>query len=128
MLDLGYVRENLDAVRQAMANRNFPAEALDRFVAMDNDRRRIIGEADAINQQRNAESKEIGALMQAGKRDEAESKKAAVAGLKEKQAELEEQRDASDTAMQELLQGWVPGSFPLRKHPQKRCFRSWISL
>jgi len=105
MLDLGYVRENLDAVRQAMANRNFPAEALDRFVAMDNDRRRIIGEADAINQQRNAESKEIGALMQAGKRDEAESKKAAVAGLKEKQAELEEQRDASDTAMQELLQG-----------------------
>ena len=105
MLDLGYVRENLDAVRQAMANRNFPAEALDRFVAMDNDRRRIIGEADAINQQRNAESKEIGALMQAGKRDEAESKKAAVAGLKEKQAELEQQRDASDTAMQELLQG-----------------------
>ena len=105
MLDLGYVRENLDAVRQAMANRNFPAEALDRFVAMDNDRRRIIGEADAINQQRNAESKEIGALMQAGKREEAESKKAAVAGLKEKQAELEQQRDASDTAMQELLQG-----------------------
>lgn len=105
MLDLAYVRENLDPVRKAMANRNFPAEVLDRFVAMDEERRRIIGEADAVNQQRNAESKQIGALMQAGKSDEAESKKAAVAGLKERQAELEEQRDASESAMQELLQG-----------------------
>lgn len=105
MLDLAYVRENLDPVRKAMANRNFPAEVLDRFVAMDEERRRIIGEADAVNQQRNAESKEIGALMQAGKSDEAESKKAAVAGLKERQAGLEEQRDASESAMQELLQG-----------------------
>src|SRR4051812_43095743 len=105
MLDLGFVRENLDAVRQAMANRNFPAEVLDRFASMDDERRRVISEADAINQQRNAESKEIGALMQAGKRDEAEAKKSAVAGLKQKQSELEQQRDAADAAMQELLQG-----------------------
>ena len=105
MLDLGFVRENLDAVRQAMGNRNFPAEVLDRFVAMDDERRRVISEADAINQQRNAESKEIGALMQAGKRNEAEAKKSAVAGLKQKQSELEQQRDAADAAMQELLQG-----------------------
>jgi seryl-tRNA synthetase len=105
MLDLGFVRQNLDAVRQAMANRNFPAEILDRFAEMDAERRRIIGEADSINQQRNAASKEIGALMQAGKKDEAEAKKAEVAGLKDKQTELEKQRDEADAAMQELLQG-----------------------
>jgi seryl-tRNA synthetase len=105
MHDLGFVRQNLDAVRQAMANRNFPAEILDRFAEMDAERRRIIGEADSINQQRNAASKEIGALMQAGKKDEAEAKKAEVAGLKDKQTELEKQRDEADAAMQELLQG-----------------------
>jgi seryl-tRNA synthetase len=57
----------------------------------------VIGEADRINQQRNSSSKEIGALMQAGKRDEAEAKKAEVAGLKRKTIELEKQRDEAET-------------------------------
>src|SRR6478672_5676850 len=102
MLDLGFVRENLDAIRKAMADRSFPADVLDRFAEMDAERRRIIGEADAVNQQRNAASKEIGALMQAGNSDEAEAKKSLVAGLKEKQGQLEKQRDAADARMQEL--------------------------
>jgi seryl-tRNA synthetase len=105
MLDLAFVRENLDAVRKAMADRSFPANVLDRFAEMDIERRRIIGEADAINQQRNAASKEIGALMQAGNREDADTKKAEVAGLKEKQGELEKQRDAAAAAMQDLLAG-----------------------
>jgi len=105
MLDLGFVRENLDAIRKAMADRSFPADVLDRFAEMDAERRRIIGEADAVNQQRNAASKEIGALMQAGNSDEAEAKKSLVAGLKEKQGQLEKQRDAADARMQELLAG-----------------------
>jgi len=105
MLDLGFVRENLDAVRKAMADRSFPADALDRFAEMDADRRRIIGEADAINQQRNSASKEIGALIQAGKSDAADAIKAEVAGLKDKQSELEKKRDDADAAMRELLAG-----------------------
>ena len=105
MLDLNFVRENLEALRTALANRNFPAEPLDKFVEMDATRRRINGEADAINQQRNATSKEIGALIQAGKKDEAEAKKAEVAGLKDKQTELERLRDEADAAMRDLLAG-----------------------
>ncbi len=105
MLDLGFVRENLDSVRKAMADRSFPADALERFAEMDAERRRIIGEADAVNQQRNSASKEIGSLMQAGKKDEAEAKKNEVAGLKDKQSALEKQRDEADAAMQELLAG-----------------------
>ncbi|MDM7924167.1 MAG: serine--tRNA ligase [Pyrinomonadaceae bacterium] len=103
MLDLNFVRENLDAVRTAMANRNFPPDILDRFAAMDVDRRRIISESDAINQQRNAASKEIGDLMKAGDREIADAKKAEVAGLKERQAELEKQRDAAEAEMRDLL-------------------------
>ncbi len=105
MLDLNYVRDNLDSVRVALATRNFPADVLDKFVEFDAERRRVNGEADAINQLRNNASKEIGALMQAGKRDEAETKKAEVAGLKDRQAELERLRDEADTAMRDLLAG-----------------------
>lgn len=105
MLDLNFVRENLDAVRQAMANRNFPAQALERFVEIDADRRRVIGEADEVNQQRNAASREIGALMQIGKREEAEARKKEVADLKERQAALEAARDEADAQMYELLAG-----------------------
>ena len=43
--------------------------------------------------------------MQAGKREEAEAKKAEVAGLKEKQSELERRRDEAENAMRELLAG-----------------------
>ena len=105
MLDINFVRENLDKIRTALANRNFPDETLNKFAELDAERRRVITEADAVNQTRNASSKEIGALMQAGKRDEAEAKKAEVSGLKEKQAELERARDAVDAEMRELLAG-----------------------
>lgn len=105
MLDLIFVRENLDAVRQALADRNFPGETLDKFVELDTERRRVIGEADKINGLRNAISREIGGLMQSGNRDEAESKKAEVADLKEEQTRLEQKRDTAEAAMRELLAG-----------------------
>ena len=103
MLDLNYVRENIDAVRAALDARSFPTDILNRFSEIDSERRRVIGEADTVNQLRNAASKEIGSLMQAGKRDEAETKKSEVAGLKEKQTELEKQRDETESAMREIL-------------------------
>jgi seryl-tRNA synthetase len=103
MLDLNYVRENLDAVKTALRNRNFPIESLEKFVALDAERRRIIGEADNVNQIRNSSSKEIGALMQAGRREEADAKKAEVSDLKNKQSELERRRDESESAMRDLL-------------------------
>ena len=105
MLDLNFVRENLDAVRRGLRDRNFPDDALDKFVALDAERRRVIAEADEINRLRNAASKEIGSLMQTGKRDEAEAKKNEVAGLKDRQSELEKARDDADNAMRGLLAG-----------------------
>ena len=105
MLDLNFVRDNLDRVRAAMVDRNFSADELDRFAELDAERRSVIIESDNINQLRNAASKEIGALVKSGKKDEAESKKAEVAGLKEKQADLERRRDETDAAMRDLLAG-----------------------
>ncbi len=105
MLDLYFVRENLDAVRKALANRNSAADALDKFVELDAERRKLISESDEINQQRNLASKEIGDLMKAGKKDEAEARKAEVADLKVRQTELDAQRDEAETAMADLLAG-----------------------
>ena len=103
MLDLNYVRENLEEVKKAFENRHFSTDLLDKFVALDAERREVIGEADKINAQRNVASKEIGALMQTGKREEAEAKKAEVAGLKDVQTELEKRRDEAIEAMRDLL-------------------------
>ena len=105
MLDLNYVRENLEDVKKALENRNFPTTSLDDFVRLDETRRRVISESDQVNQRRNSASKEIGALMQTGKRDEAETKKAEVASLKDTQSELETERKSLETAMDELLAG-----------------------
>lgn len=105
MLDLHYVRENLETVRAAFEKRAFPTDALDEFVSLDAERRNVIGEADEINRRRNESSKEIGALMKDGKRDEAEGKKAEVAGLKERQQELDQRRNKVEEQMNELLSG-----------------------
>lgn len=112
MLDQNFVRDNLDEVRNAMISRNASTESLDHFIALDAERRRVIGEADRINQLRNIASKEIGSLIQSGKKEEAEGKKAEVAGLKNDQTRYEELRDAADTEMRELLSGLpnVPSS------------------
>jgi seryl-tRNA synthetase len=105
MLDLNYVRENLDAVKSALSSRNFDAGILDKFSELDATRRQIISEADAVNQSRNAASKVIGDLIKAGNRDEADVKKAEVADLKTKQSDLEAKRDEAEAAMHDLLAG-----------------------
>lgn len=105
MLDLNYVRENLETVKTALKNRNFPADSLDNFVELDKTRREIISESDNINAKRNSASKEIGALMQSGKQAEAEAKKAEVTSLKDRQGELEHLRKELEAKMDELLAG-----------------------
>jgi seryl-tRNA synthetase len=112
MLDLQFVRENLDTVRTALNNRNFPTDLLDKFADLDAERRQIISESDKINQLRNSSSREIGELMKSGRRDEAEAKKAEVTGLKDKQAGLDTRRDAAESEMRDLLANLpnIPGA------------------
>ncbi len=58
MLDAAFVRTNLDAVKANCANRNVRAD-VDRVVALDDERRRLIGEEQALQQKANAISKSI---------------------------------------------------------------------
>jgi seryl-tRNA synthetase len=103
MLDLTYVRENLEDVRAALEKRGMPTAPLDDFVRADAERRRVIAESDQFNAERNAASREIGGLMKEGKREEAEMRRAQVNELKVRIGELDRLRDESEARMRELL-------------------------
>lgn len=103
MLDLNFVRENLDKVRAALEARRFPADALEDFERADAERRRVIAESDKLNAERNAASREIGLFMKEGKKDEAESRRSSVVQLKERIAELDRARDAAEARVREIL-------------------------
>src|SRR5437868_5821139 len=78
MLDLNYVRENLDTVRVALEKRGMPTAVLDDFAREDTERRRQIKASDEYNAQVNIASLEIGALMKEGKVEEAEARRQQV--------------------------------------------------
>ncbi|HYE14734.1 MAG TPA: serine--tRNA ligase [Pyrinomonadaceae bacterium] len=105
MLDLNYVRANLGRVRAGLEARGFPTSALDDFEALDAERRRAIAESDALNARRNSSSREIGALMKEGRREEAEARRGEVGELKERIAQLDRERDEAERRMEELLSG-----------------------
>jgi seryl-tRNA synthetase len=105
MLDLNYVRENLEKVRESLLARRSETALLDEFAAADAERRRVIAESDQLNAQRNASSREIGNLMKEGKKEEAEARRSEVGSLKDRIAELDSLRSLTETRMHELLSG-----------------------
>ena len=102
MLDARSVRENPDAIRVAMASRN-SAWDISAFLRLDEERRKLIGEVEALQAQRNESSKAIGALMQAGKRDEAEAAKDGVRDINDRIAGIEAHLAAVDAETKNLL-------------------------
>lgn len=103
MLDLNYVRENLEDVRAALDKRGMPSAALDDFAQADAERRRVIAESDQLNAERNTASREIGALMKDGRREAADARRKAVNELKDRIAELDQRREQAEARMHELL-------------------------
>ncbi len=65
MLDMKFVRDNLDTVRTMLKNRNNPLN-LDNFAELEKTRRDILNESEQLKNQRNATSKKIGAMKKAG--------------------------------------------------------------
>src|SRR5262245_33117797 len=59
MLDAAFVRANLDAVKRNCDNRNVTAD-VDRVVALDDERKRLLTEAQAVQQRANEVSKKTG--------------------------------------------------------------------
>lgn len=80
MLDIKFLRENPDVVKQNIKNK-FQDDKLplvDEVIALDAEARKTQQEADELRASRKKISKEIGALMGQGKKEEAEAKKQEV--------------------------------------------------
>ena len=71
MLDLKFVREHQEEVEQALKNRGQEI-SLDEYRGREAERRQLLTRLEELRHERNTLSKEVGALMQAGKRDEAQ--------------------------------------------------------
>ena len=101
MIDIKFLRENPEVVKENI-RKKFQDEKLslvDEVIALDAESRKAKQEADDLRAPRNRISKEIGALMGQGKKEEAEAKKAEVAAGAKRLAELE----ASETELQEKI-------------------------
>ena len=91
MIDIKFLRENPEVVKENI-RKKFQDEKLplvDEVIALDAESRKAKQEADELRAAKNRISKEIGALMAQGKKEEAEAKKAEVAANAKRLAELE---------------------------------------
>ena len=85
MIDINLIRENPTLVKENM-KKKFQDEKVglvDEAYKLDKDYREVVTRASEIRSLRNKYSKEIGALMREGKRDEAEEIKAKVTSMAE---------------------------------------------
>ena len=80
MLDMNFVRENPDAVKEALAKRHSKID-LDAFLELDKQRREVILSVEKLKSQRNSASQEIGRMKKAG--ENADAQMAAVRALGE---------------------------------------------
>ena len=103
MLDIKFVRENPDLVDKACESRQNAHWDREKFFELDEERRSVIAEVEALQAARNSASKEIGQLMREGKKEEAEAKKAEVAANKERIATMDDRRDAVEKELFDLV-------------------------
>lgn len=91
MLDLKFVRENPEIVKQNIRNKfqDKKLPLVDEVIALDQELRNAKQEAETLRAQRNKISKQIGGLMAQGKRDEAEELKKEVTRESDRLAQLE---------------------------------------
>ncbi|MBQ8139892.1 MAG: serine--tRNA ligase [Lachnospiraceae bacterium] len=96
MIDIKFLRENPEVVKENI-KKKFQDEKLplvDEVIELDKELRKTQQEGDDLRNAKNKISKEIGALMAQGKKEEAEGLKAQVAANAKRLAELEEAQPA----------------------------------
>jgi seryl-tRNA synthetase len=108
MLDAAFIRDNLEAVRANCRNRNVTAD-VDRVVALDDERRRLVAEAQALQQEGNKVSKAIPQEKDAARKQEliAEGRR-----LREQVAALEQARKQVEQDLHAVLR-----TIPNLTHP-----------
>ena len=128
MIDIKFLRENPDAVKQNIKNKfqDNKLPLVDEVIKLDLESRKIKGEADALRASRNKNSKLIGALMAQGKKYEAEEMKKRVNSdaerLKECEA-LEEELSKKVTDIMMVIPNIIDPSVPIGKDDSENVER-----
>ena len=105
MLTLNLIKEETDRVIRGLEKKHFEGAqaAVEQVLAIDKCRREAQQKADNTKMESNQLSKQIGALMKEGKRDEAEQIKARVGELKQAEKAFREEMETSEKEMNALL-------------------------
>ncbi len=105
MIDLKFLRENPDVVKQNIRNKfqDSKLPLVDEVIELDAKARKTQQEADALRAERKKLSKQIGALMGQGKKEEAEEVKAKVNAGAERLAELEQMEGQLQEKVTEIM-------------------------
>ena len=105
MLDIKFVRENPEVVKQNIRNKfqDNKLELVDKVLELDRENREIKQEVEALRAERNKISKQIGALMAQGKKEEAETVKKQVAADAKKLEELSVKEKELDEKVTKIM-------------------------
>ena len=106
MLDIKFLRENPDVVKKNIENKfqNEKLPLVDEVIELDQKKRDAQQEADSLRANRNKISKEIGALMGQGKKEEAEEAKKKVAEFASRLSELEVlEKEYDDKILKDMM-------------------------
>ena len=105
MLDLRFVRENPEIVKQNIRNKfqDNKLPLVDEVIALDEESRKVKKEADDLRANRNKISKQIGMLMGQGKKEEAEEVKKQVAAAASRLDELEEMEKDLEARVKKIM-------------------------
>ncbi len=104
MLDIKLLREQPDFVRRRLASRGAGDEAqVEELRRLDEQRRKLLTEVEALKAQRNRAAKEIGALMGQKKAEEAETRKREARELGDRISSLDQQAAEAEAARQQLM-------------------------
>ena len=105
MLDLRFVRENPEIVKQNIRTKFQDAKLplVDEVIELDEENRKVKKEADDLRASRNKISKQIGALMGQGKKEEAEEVKKQVTAASDHLAELEEKEKDLEERIKKIM-------------------------
>ncbi|WP_026891260.1 serine--tRNA ligase [Lacrimispora aerotolerans] len=105
MLDLKFVRENPEIVKENMKKKfqDSKLPLVDEVIELDEQNRTAKQEGDALRAERNKLSKQIGALMGQGKKEEAEELKKKVTDASEHLASLEEKERDFEEKIKKIM-------------------------
>ena len=105
MIDIKFLRENPDVVKQNIKNKfqDSKLPLVDEVIELDAQARATQQEADDLRANRNKLSKQIGALMGQGKKEEAEAVKAQVNADADRLKELEAQESELNAKVTEIM-------------------------